>query len=359
MSTALPIFGEPLSRTGVSVGDDSQQAVRQADGMVDSYGRRIRDLRLSITDRCNFRCVYCMEPDVRFMPKMQLLSVDEFVRLASVCVELGVEKIRLTGGEPTLYFGLDELIGRLGELPIKDLALTTNGSLLDMPRAVKWKQAGLKRITISIDSLDPERFNAITRSNSSPEQVIAAIRTARDAGLEPVRVNAVVVRGQNEDEIVELAGLARTLGVDVRLIEYMPLDSARAWDQSKLVPASEMIEKIQTKYLLKDPDRDSASSPSQVYEFADGAPGRIGVIASVTRPFCGACSRLRITADGKVRPCLFSREEWDVRGALREGASDDDLRAILLNATWSKQEGHNISSADYVQPDRAMWSIGG
>ena len=357
MSLALPIFGEAQSIINGS--EQAPSSVRESNLLIDSHGRVIRDLRLSLTDRCNFRCVYCMEPDVRFMSKMDLLTVDEFVRLASVCVGLGVEKIRITGGEPTLYFGLDELIERLGELPITDMAMTTNGSLLDMEHAARWKKAGLKRVTISIDSLDPERFNAITRSNSSPEQVIAAIRTARDAGLEPVRINAVIVRGQNEDEIVQLAGLARSLGVDVRLIEYMPLDSAHAWDRSKLVTASEMIEQIRTRYSLKEPDRDSASSPSQVYEFADGAPGRIGIIASVTRPFCGACSRLRITSDGKVRPCLFSREEWDVRTALREGASDDDLRAILIDATWSKQEGHNISSASYVQPDRPMSSIGG
>lgn len=325
----------------------------------DSHGRVIRDLRLSITDRCNFRCVYCMEPDVRFMPVHELLTINEMARLARVCVGLGVEKIRVTGGEPTVHPDLARIIASLSDAGASDLAMTTNGSLMDESSLTAWRAAGLSRLTVSIDSLDPARFTRMTRSKSSPQQVVAGIRAAKRAGFDPVKINAVVVRGLNEDDVPMLAALARELDVDVRYIEFMPLDSGHTWDAGKLVPASEIVERIARVYPLVPIGRDEPSSTSLLFRFADGAPGRVGVIAPVTRSFCGECARLRITADGKVRPCLFSTTEWDVRPLLRSGASDAELTGFLVNATWTKQAGHGISSPNFEQPLRPMSAIGG
>lgn len=332
----------------------------KTDRLIDSCGRTITDLRLSVTDRCNFRCVYCMEPDVRFLPKRQLLQAEELVRLAQICAGLGVNKIRLTGGEPLVYPELDSVIRGISTIhPRPDLALTTNGSLLDRSRLEALRCAGLSRITISIDSMAPERFAAITRSTGTPDKVLQAIDASLSAGLSPVRVNAVVVRGWNEDEVPALAGIARTLGIDMRFIEFMPLDSGRAWDRSRLVPAQEILTRIAETFPLVPAGRDDPSSTASLYTFADGAPGRIGIIASVTRPFCNQCSRLRITADGKVRPCLFSNQEWDLRPLFLDKANDDQIADFLVDATWTKQAGHGISSTDFVQPDRHMAAIGG
>ncbi len=327
--------------------------------LIDAYGRTIRDLRLSVTDRCNFRCTYCMEPDVRFLRKVELLTVPEMVRVARLCVGLGVEKIRLTGGEPTVYQHLDDLIAELAKLPIKDLAMTTNGSLMDDARAREWKRLGLRRLTLSLDTLRPDRFAAITRSKTPPETVIDAIRKAKDAGLDPVRVNAVIVRNWNDDEIVDLVDLAREIGFEMRFIEYMPLDSARAWDRDKLVSAEEILRTIRTRHELTPIGRDGKSGTSLNHAFADGAPGGVGIIASVTRIFCGQCSRLRITADGQVRPCLFSNNEFDVRVLLRGGASDEQIEDFLLDSVWTKQAQHGINDAGFEQPDRPMSAIGG
>ena len=325
----------------------------------DSHHRVIRDLRLSITDRCNYRCTYCMDPDFRYMPKRVLLSLEEYLTLARVCVSLGVEKIRITGGEPTMYPQLNEVIEYLGSLPLRDLALTTNGSLLDKKPLRRWHAAGLKRITLSLDSLQPDRVKAITRTNTGPETVIRAIEIAREAGFDPIKVNAVIMRNVNEDEIADFADFAREHDIDMRFIEFMPLDSSRTWDRSKVVTADEMLEKISTRHELVPLDQGDPHSTSLNYTFADGAPGRIGIIAPVTRVFCGACSRLRITADGKVRPCLFSHKEWDIRPVLRSGGSDEDIAAFLRDATWTKQKGHGISEAGFVQPERTMSAIGG
>jgi cyclic pyranopterin phosphate synthase len=331
--------------------------------LIDSHGRAIRDLRLSITDRCNFRCVYCMEPDARFMPESELLSVEEMIRLAGVCVSLGVHKIRLTGGEPTVHPRLTEIIAGVAALGDIDLAITTNGALVDEERLHAWKAAGLRRVTISIDGVDPARFAAITRSRTPPSRVINAAAAAVRAGFQSTKLNAVVVRGYNDDQVVPLAGLARSLGLEMRFIEFMPLDAARAWDRSRLVPAAEILEQVNTAFPLAGRGRDEPSSTSETYAFADGAPGRIGVIAPVTNPFCGACSRLRITADGKVRPCLFSRDEWDIRPILRQGdampGGDHRIARFLADATWTKQAGHGISAADFTPPPRSMHAIGG
>ncbi|MEZ6232891.1 MAG: GTP 3',8-cyclase MoaA [Phycisphaerales bacterium] len=327
--------------------------------LIDSHGRTIRDLRLSITDRCNFRCVYCMDPGVRFMPRDALLTPDQIVRLARICVGLGVEKIRITGGEPTLHPDLDAIIRGLRGLGDIDLALTTNGARLTDADAARWKQAGLDRITISIDATDPEKFAAITRSAATPDQVIEAARAAQRAGLGPVKLNAVVVRGRNENQIVPLARLARELGVEMRYIEFMPLDSSRAWDRGLLVPADEIVARIDASWPLRDAGRADRSATALRYEFADGAPGRIGVIAPVTRPFCGACSRLRVTADGKVRPCLFSVVEHDLMPLMRAGSDDRVVEDALIEATWAKQAGHAIAAPGFVQPGRTMSAIGG
>jgi GTP 3',8-cyclase len=342
------------------------QAHRSAQSrrLIDSHGRTIRDLRLSVTDRCNFRCLYCMEPGIRFLPKMQLLRAHELIRLARICAELGIDKIRLTGGEPLVYPELDDVIRGIREATASgpappEIALTTNGALLNPARLGALRRAGLSRITISIDSVDPARFASITRSSTPSSMIVQAIEAAIVAGLFPVKVNAVILRGMNEDEIPALAGLARELGIEMRFIEFMPLDSGRTWDRSQLVSADEILQRISDVFPLTAVERTDPSSTAATFRFADGAPGSIGMIAPVTRPFCNQCSRLRITADGKIRPCLFSNQEWDLRPLLRDGATDQDIAAFLIDATWTKQAGHGISSEGFTPPDRHMAAIGG
>lgn len=328
------------------------------DRMIDSHGRTIHDLRLSVTDRCNYRCVYCMDPDFRYMPKRELLSLKEYLTIVRVCRKLGVRKVRITGGEPTLYPELLPLITELAKMELDDIAMTTNGSRMTEAAAKSWRDAGLDRITLSLDSLQPERTRAITRTNSEPQTVIDAIAHATKAGLAPVKVNAVVMRGFNDDELADFADFAREHNVDMRLIEFMPLDSSRAWNKDDVVSADEMLAAIRTRHELA-PEDDDPHSTSLNFKFADSAPGRIGIIAPVTRPFCGACNRLRITADGKVRPCLFSTTEWDLRAVMRSGGSDADLAQFFIDATWTKQAGHGIGSKSFVQPERTMSAIGG
>jgi cyclic pyranopterin phosphate synthase len=306
-----------------------------------------------------------MDPDFRYMPKTQLLTLDEYLVMVRVCLSLGITKVRLTGGEPTLYPQLTELIEALGRMNVPDLAITSNGSLFSKMPLHRWRRAGLHRVTFSLDSLRPERVQAITRTSSTPDSVVAAIRLARDAGFDPIKVNAVIMRGVNDDEVADFADFALEHGIDMRLIEFMPLDSSRAWDRNTVVSANEMLEKIRARHELIAVNDDDPSSTSMNFTFAqsppspEGGTARIGIIAPVTRPFCGACSRLRITADGKVRPCLFSIEEWDLRALLRNGASEDDLRSFLVDSMWTKQAGHGIGSRNFVQPPRTMSAIGG
>ncbi len=349
---------------------------RGPDHLIDSHGRRIRDLRLSITDRCNFRCVYCMDPDFRYMPKQQLLSLEEYLRLVRICLTLGITKLRITGGEPTLYPKLSDLVREIGRMNVQDVAITSNGSLFDKMPLEQWRRDGLHRVTFSLDSLRPERVQAITRTESTPTSVIRAIQLARDAGFQPIKVNAVIMRGVNDDEVADFADFAIEHGIDMRLIEFMPLDSSRAWDRTQVVGADEMLAKIRERHELIAVHEDDPSSTSMNFTFAHGAqqgpgiaiPGlsarsrhvRIGIIAPVSRPFCGACSRLRITADGKIRPCLFSLSEWDIRPMLRDGKSSDaNLRDFIINAVWTKQAGHGIGSTSFTQPTRTMSAIGG
>ncbi len=348
---------------------------RHAGRMIDSHGRTIRDLRISLTDRCNFRCLYCLEPESTFLDQRELLSPDEIVRLARVATSLGVEKIRLTGGEPTLHPRLIEIIERIARLPITDLAMTTNASWGPAGEnwPSRWRAAGLRRLTVSIDCVDPARFAQITRSSTPLARVLDNVRAAQRAGLDPIRLNAVVIRGVNDDQVVPLAGLARELGVEVRFIEFMPLDAGRDWRPDSVVTAAEMLSAIQRVYPLTPRGRAGESSTSEDFAFVGDLVGRaaraggVGFIAPVSRPFCGACSRLRITADGKVRPCLFSRQEWDIRPLLRGGggsgggnaASDEQIAEFLQDVTWTKQAGHGISSSAFVQPERTMSAIGG
>ncbi|MHC4415670.1 MAG: GTP 3',8-cyclase MoaA [Planctomycetota bacterium] len=358
MSIALPIL-PPAGAEGRRVPPPAPSAALRPGRLIDSHGRTIRDLRLSVTDRCNYRCVYCMDPAFRYMPKQMLLSLEEYVTVARVCASLGIEKLRITGGEPTLYSELDALIAEISRLPYRDLAMTTNGSLLDQMPLGRWRRAGLRRITLSLDSLRPERVAKITRTSNTAETVINAIDIARGAGFDPIKVNAVLMRGFNDDEVADFADFARAHGINMRLIEFMPLDSSRAWSRADVVSADEMLAKISARHDLVPLDRDDPSSTSLNFSFADGSPGSIGIIASVTRPFCGACSRLRVTADGKVRPCLFSHEEWDLRPLLRNGASDEDLVRFLADSMWTKQAGHGIGSKGFVPPARTMSAIGG
>lgn len=359
MNLALSVLA-PRSPARPGVPPPAPPEAHRAGRLLDSYGRAISNLRLSITDRCNFRCVYCMDPDVRFMDQRKVLTTGEWLRLTRVCAGMGVRHVRLTGGEPTLHPHLPEIIAGLAAIPGIDISMTTNGSLLDDRSLAAWRHAGLSRLTVSIDSVDERGFASITRSRTTAATVLDGIAGARRAGLNPVKLNAVVVRGVNEDQVVALAALARRLAVEMRFIEFMPLDSGHRWDRSRVVTAAEITSRIDAVYPLVPLGRDEPSSTALEYAFADGSPGRIGVIASVSRPFCGACSRLRITADGKVRPCLFGDQEWDIRALLRNGADDEAVRSFLVDATWTKKAGHGVAiPEEFLRPDRPMSAIGG
>ncbi len=338
---------------------DDDLAGSTGNELCDSYGRVIRDLRISVTDRCNFRCRYCMDPDIKFKRKIELLTDSEIVRLVRIASSMGVRRIRLTGGEPMVHPTLSALIRDLRELNLEDIALTTNGSLSTKTDLQELKDAGLDRITVSLDSVREDRFTHITRSSSSVARVLQTVQWAKKVGLNPVKINAVIIRGFNEDELPELADLARTMGVDVRLIEYMPLDSGRRWDMDKVFTADDMIHAVNARHRLVPIGRPHPHTPATGYRFADGSIGRIGIIATVTRPFCNACSRLRVTAEGRVMPCLFSTTEWDIRSLLRSDADDRMIAKALIAITQRKQAGHRIHEEDYQQPNRPMSAIGG
>jgi len=288
---------------------------------------------------------------------MQLLTLDEYVRLIEIVMSLGIEKLRITGGEPTLYPQLDELLEAVGSMGLRDIALTTNGSTLTRAMAERWKQSGLHRITVSLDTLRPSRKDAITRSRTTLKDVIGAIDIARDVGLTPVKVNAVILRGVNDDEVADFAQFAKDHEIDMRLIEFMALDAGKRWARKDVVSASEMLERIEREHTLIKED-DPPSSTSMNYRFPNNN-GRIGIIASVTRSFCGGCDRLRIMADGTVRPCLFSDDEWCIRSLLREHASTDALRMFIKDAVWAKSAGHGMDRADFKRPEKTMSTIGG
>ncbi|HEX2039776.1 MAG TPA: GTP 3',8-cyclase MoaA [Acidimicrobiales bacterium] len=323
--------------------------------LVDSFGRVAKDLRISVTDRCNFRCTYCMPDEgMQWLPREELLTFEEIERVARVCVErFGVESIRLTGGEPTLRAHLPVLVAKLARLGV-DLAMTTNGVKLP-ESAADLRAAGLRRVNVSLDSLRPDRFLALTRRDELP-RVLAGIAAAQEAGFDPVKVNVVLVRGVNDDEVVELAAWAREQGVQLRFIEFMPLDADGEWRADKVVPAQEIVAAVDAVFPLEPVVR--GAEPAARYRYLDGE-GEIGVVASVTQPFCGDCDRVRLTAEGQFRNCLFAVEEADLRSILRGDGSDDDLAAAMQAEVAGKWAGHSIGQVRFVRPERTMSRLGG
>ena len=327
----------------------------------DSYGRAIRDLRVSLTDRCNFRCFYCLphgEPPIA--PKEQMLSYEEIEYVCEIFVSLGIEKIRLTGGEPMLRRDIETIIRKLSRFRtagLIDLALTTNGYFLP-ERAHALKEAGLDRVTISLDSLKQDVFKRMTGVDVL-DKVLAGIAAAKDAGLEPIKINAVIVRGHNEDEVADFAAFARKYDVKMRYIEFMPLDSGHEWARGDVVSGKEIRERINERFPLVKVNAARGSETSARYRFADGAPGEIGIIAPVTEPFCGACSRIRLTADGQIRTCLFSTVEHSLRDVVRSGASRDEIVNYIESVILKKEPRHFINDPGFVTPSRTMSFIGG
>ncbi|HXR38386.1 MAG TPA: GTP 3',8-cyclase MoaA [Terracidiphilus sp.] len=334
--------------------------VSPAARLTDSHGRVIHDLRVSITDRCNYKCVYCRTGEVG--AQYPELTIEEYLRLICLFVSLGVTKVRLTGGEPLLRRGLVELVQELARLrtlagdPL-DLALTTNGHLLDS-LAGPLKAAGLDRVTVSMDAVDAPTFERITRVPGSFEKVLAGIRAARDAGLTPLKINCVLVRGFNDGQVEGFAHFARREDVVVRFIEFMPLEEGRLWSPEIVVPLKEIVSRIgRVLPLVELPPRE-ASETARRYGFLDGA-GEIGIIAPVTQAFCGACSRVRLTSDGKIRTCLFSQVEHDLYGRMREGETDNELRAYIFRTVQGKEARHHIGEPGFLKPSRSMVHIGG
>jgi len=328
--------------------------------LTDSHGRIIHDLRVSITDRCNYKCVYCRTGEVG--AQYPELAIDEYLRLIKLFVDLGISKVRLTGGEPLLKRGLVELVRKLAALrtiddgPL-DLALTTNGHLLD-GLAAPLKAAGLNRVTVSMDAVDPEIFEKITRVPGSFQAVLAGVRAARAAGLTPLKVNCVLLRGFNDNQIESFARFAREENVVVRFIEFMPLEEGRLWTPEIVVPLKEIVERIGRVLPLVELPAREPSETARRYTFQDGV-GEIGIIAPVSQAFCGACSRVRLTSDGKIRTCLFSQVEHDLYGRLRDGADDTELRAYIVATVKGKEARHHIGEPGFLKPSRSMVHIGG
>jgi len=328
--------------------------------LTDSHGRTIHDLRVSVTDRCNYKCVYCRTGEDG--PQYPELQIEEYFRLIRLFVSLGIEKVRLTGGEPLLRQGLLELVRELAQLrtlaghPL-DLALTTNGHLLG-DLAAPLKAAGLTRVTVSMDAVDAQVFERITRVPGSFGKVLRGIRVAREAGLTPLKINCVLLRGFNEDQIEGFAEFARREDVVVRFIEFMPLEEGRLWTPEIVVSMTEIVERISRVVQLKPLPARDLSETARRFAFAD-SKGEIGIIAPVTQAFCGACSRLRLTSDGKIRTCLFSQVEHDLYGRMREGASDQELRDYIAKTVQTKETRHHIGEPGFLKPSRSMVHIGG
>jgi len=346
--------------------------------LIDSHGRVLRDLRVSITDRCNFRCLYCLPeteaaqnfyrghwahlPDSapivqQWVPKAHILSFEEIERVVRLAAAFGIHKARLTGGEPLLRHGVEELVARLAPIEgISDLAMTTNGFLF--PRKARaLRQAGLRRVSFSLDSLDRDNFRKITGRDGLRE-VLESITLAQELGFHPVKVNAVVIRGLNDHELEPLAEFARERALSLRFIEFMPLDSARAWLKEMVVPGREILERLQGRFDLRPLAPDNPSATAKRWSLGDGR-GELGIIAPVSEPFCGHCNRIRLTADGKIRTCLFSVIEHDLRVHLRNGSSDDEIGDWLKGVVWQKEARHHIGEPDFQPASRSMSCIGG
>jgi len=350
----------------------------RGDLLVDSHGRTLRDLRVSITDRCNFRCLYCLPeteaahnfyrgrwahlPDSKpivqeWVPKSNILSFEEIERFVRLAIGMGIQKIRLTGGEPLLRHGVEALVERIAAIPgLTDLAMTSNGFLFPQ-KAKALRESGLRRISFSMDSLDRENFKKIT-GRDGLKTVLESIAVAQELGFKPVKVNAVIISGMNDHEIESLAEFAREQNLSFRFIEFMPLDSARAWLKEMVMPAREILARLQARFELRPVPSENASETAKRWAFADGR-GEIGIIAPVSEPFCGHCNRLRLTADGKIRTCLFSVTEHDLRWLLRNGSSDADISSWLKQVVWGKEARHHIGEPDFVPPSRSMSCIGG
>jgi cyclic pyranopterin phosphate synthase len=322
-------------------------------------GRVHTNLRLSVTDRCNIRCFYCMpDENVRFRPRHEILSFEEIVRFARIAASLGVNKLRLTGGEPLVRADLHKLVRQLAAIPgIRDIALTTNGILLE-EQAQALKDAGLSRLNISLDSLSEETFRRIARRDGL-DRVLAGIYAARRVGFDRIRMNAVAIKGITEPEIVPLARFARENQMEMRFIEFMPLDAEQHWQQEQVLSGDDIRRLIEEAIGPLEPaTRPDPSQPATDFRFTDGS-GTVGFINPVTQPFCEDCNRLRLTAEGQIRNCLFSTVEWDARALLRGGGSDAELAELIRDCVRAKKPGHGIDSSDFVRPERAMYQIGG
>jgi GTP 3',8-cyclase len=325
----------------------------------DRFGRVASDLRVSLTDRCNLRCSYCMPAEgLEWLPDESVLSDDEIVRLIDIGVSLlGIREVRFTGGEPLVRRGLVDIVARTKALtPSPDVSMTTNA--LGLARVAQaLADAGLDRINVSLDSIRPESFHEVTRRDRLPD-VIAGLDAARTAGLGPIKINAVLLRGLNDDQAPELLRWAIAEGYALRFIEQMPLDAQHGWSRAEMITAEEIFSHLESEFVLSPAAEPRGSAPAELFE-VDGGPATVGVIASVTRPFCGDCDRVRLTADGQIRNCLFAREESDLRGALRGGASDEDIAQRWVAAMATKRAGHGIDELTFLQPDRPMSAIGG
>jgi cyclic pyranopterin phosphate synthase len=348
------------------------------DLLVDSHGRILRDLRVSVTDRCNFRCMYCL-PETeaaqnfyrghwakmpnpapisqQWVPKSNLLSFEEIERFVRLVAGWGIQKIRLTGGEPLLRHDLEKLVAGISKIPgINDLAMTTNGFLFGQ-KALALREAGLRRVSFSMDSLDRDNFKKMT-GRDGLDEVLKSIELARELGFGPVKVNGVVIRDINDHEIESLAEFARQRDLSFRFIEFMPLDSAQAWQKEMVVSGREILERLRARFDLQDVPSDNPSSTSKRWRFAGGR-GEVGIIAPVSEPFCGHCNRIRLTADGKVRTCLFSVVEHDLRSLLRNGSSDAEVGQWLKGVVWQKEARHHIGEPNFQPASRSMSCIGG
>lgn len=343
----------------VGSGMDSGQGASQ--GLTDTFGRVHRDLRVSLTDKCTLRCTYCMPEDAGpFLPRDKTLSGAEIERLVRIAVDHGITGVRLTGGEPLLRADLVDIVARLAsiDLPtggVLPVSMTTNGIGLDR-RLPALQEAGLGRVNVSIDTMQPERFHRLTRRDRHAD-VLAGIAAARDSGLRPLKLNAVAMRGVNDDELGDLVAYAVSQDAQMRFIEQMPLDAGHTWKRDNLVSGEEILERLSERFELSEVSG-RGSSPAALYT-VDGGPHTVGVIASVSKPFCGDCDRLRLTADGQMRNCLFAREETDLRTLLGDSATDGDLAAAMQLSVTAKKAGHGIDDPDFVQPGRGMNAIGG
>ena len=326
--------------------------------LVDGMGRTIVNLRISVTDRCNFRCTYCMPADnVEFMDRVKLLTFEELTRIATVVSKLGINRLRLTGGEPLMRKDLPQLVRMLSGIEgIDDIAMTTNAFFLK-EHAQSLKDAGLKRLNVSLDALDPEKFKHVNRRDCL-QQVLDGLQEAARVGFQSIKINAVAMRNFSESEIIRLIDMGRSDGFEVRFIEFMPLDSDQAWERDKVLFGHEIVDLIREKHELIPIDNSLDIGPASEYKFADGK-GKIGIITAVSNPFCDHCNRIRMTAEGKLRTCLFSTHETDLKQLIRSGASDEDIAQALKQAVLIKEPGHKINLDSFERPTRAMHAIGG